>query len=90
LEEVEEEMATGWMLVAGLAAMFMAVSLAAVVLRVRGRTTTATDGWLGLGPALVALGIVFGDDRLVGYALMGAGVLLSVVLAIQRRSTARG
>jgi hypothetical protein len=32
-----------------------------------------------LGMKLVVLGIIFGDDRLVGYSFIGAGVLLSVI-----------
>ncbi len=28
---------------------------------------------------LVVLGIVFGEDRLVGYSFMGAGVILAIV-----------
>lgn len=29
--------------------------------------------------SLVVLGIVFGDDRLIGYGFIGAGVLLSTI-----------
>lgn len=32
-----------------------------------------------LGLTLVILGIIFGDDRLIGYSFIGAGVLLSVI-----------
>ncbi|MDH5770209.1 MAG: hypothetical protein OEZ25_02830 [Candidatus Bathyarchaeota archaeon] len=32
-----------------------------------------------LGMSLVVLGIIFGDDRLIGYSFIGAGVLLSVI-----------
>jgi hypothetical protein len=32
-----------------------------------------------LGMLLVVIGIVFGDDRLIGYGLIGAGVLLAVI-----------
>ncbi len=32
---------------------------------------------------LVALGIVFSSDRLVGYSFIGTGVLLSIISAIK-------
>jgi hypothetical protein len=38
-----------------------------------------------LGMSLVVLGIIFGDDRLIGYSLIGVGVLLSVIDAIRNR-----
>jgi hypothetical protein len=38
-----------------------------------------------LGMCLVVLGIIFGDSRVVGYSLIGVGVLLSVVEAIRNR-----
>ncbi len=39
-----------------------------------------------LGSTLVVLGIVFGNgDRLIGYSLIGAGVLLSIVSALKLR-----
>lgn len=38
-----------------------------------------------LGSTLVILGIVFGEDLLVGYSFIGAGVLLSIVSIIRSR-----
>jgi hypothetical protein len=38
-----------------------------------------------LGMSLVVLGIIFGDDRIVGYSFIGVGVLLSVIDAIRNR-----
>jgi len=38
-----------------------------------------------LGSTLVILGIVFGEDPLIGYSFIGAGVLLSIVSAIKSR-----
>ena len=43
---------------------------------------------LTLGITLVALGIVFATDRLIGYPLIGVGVLLSVVSLYRRRRKA--
>jgi hypothetical protein len=38
-----------------------------------------------LGMTCVVLGIIFGDERIVGYSFMGVGVLLSVIDAIRNR-----
>jgi asparagine N-glycosylation enzyme membrane subunit Stt3 len=38
-----------------------------------------------LGMSCVVLGIIFGDDRLIGYSFIGVGVLLSVIDAIRNR-----
>jgi hypothetical protein len=38
-----------------------------------------------LGMSLVVLGIIFGDERLIGYSFMGVGILLSVVDALRNR-----
>ena len=38
-----------------------------------------------LGGTLVVLGIVFGEDRLIGYSFIGVGALLSVISVIKSR-----
>ena len=38
-----------------------------------------------LGMSFVVLGIIFGDDRVIGYSFIGVGVLLSVIDAIRNR-----
>ncbi len=38
-----------------------------------------------LGSTLVVLGIVFGQDRLIGYSFIGAGVLLSIISYFKSR-----
>ena len=38
---------------------------------------------------LVILGIVFADDWLIGYSLIGAGVLLSIISTIKSRRKLR-
>jgi len=38
-----------------------------------------------LGSTLVVLGIIFGEDRLIGYSFIGAGVLLSVISVIKTK-----
>jgi hypothetical protein len=42
-----------------------------------------------LGSALVVLGIIFGEDRLIGYSFIGAGVLLSIISLIKSRNRVR-
>ena len=40
---------------------------------------------LVLGMSFVVLGIIFGDERVLGYSFIGIGVLLSVMDAIRNR-----
>ena len=81
--------ASGWTLAAGLVGVVVVVSSIALVWRARvaarrGDGASARAGLLALGATLVALGIVFGEDRLVGYSLIGAGVIIAVLAAIFR------
>ena len=39
-----------------------------------------------LGGTLVVLGIIFGEDRLIGYAFIGVGILLSVISVFKSRT----
>lgn len=39
----------------------------------------------GLAFGFVLAGIIFGDNRLVGYSLMGIGVILAIIDAIRKR-----
>lgn len=41
---------------------------------------------LTLGGTLVVLGIVFGEDPLIGYSFFGVGILLSVISVIKSRT----
>jgi hypothetical protein len=38
-----------------------------------------------LGMSIVVIGIVFGTERIIGYPLMGAGVLLSIISWIKSK-----
>ena len=81
--------ASGWTLVAGLVGIVVVVCSVAFVWRARaaarrGDGGSGLAGVLALGPTLVALGIVFGEDRLVGYSFIGAGVVVAVLAAIFR------
>jgi hypothetical protein len=45
------------------------------------------ESLISIGGTLVVLGIVFGTDRLIGYSLIGAGVIISILhLILQRNS----
>ena len=42
---------------------------------------------VSIGGTLVTLGIIFSTDRLIGYSLIGAGVIVSILhLILQRNS----
>ena len=72
-------------------AMWIAISIIALVVIVvllliaRGRQYRKPSNLAILGVSLVVLGIIFGDDRLIGYSFIGVGVLLSVIDAIRNR-----
>ena len=74
-------------------AMWIAISIIALVVivvllliaRRKGKQLLKPSNLLILGMSLVVLGIIFGDDRLIGYSFIGVGVLLSVIDAIRNR-----
>ena len=82
-------MAEGWVLIVGLTALFLAIAMAALVLRARGGAPLAADALVALGPTIVALGIIFGEDPLIGYGLILAGVVCSVIVTVGRRGAAK-
>jgi hypothetical protein len=71
--------------------VWIAISISALVVIVvllligRGRQYHKPSNLAILGMSLVVLGIIFGDDRLIGYSFIGVGVLLSVIDAIKNR-----
>jgi hypothetical protein len=71
--------------------VWIAISIIALVVIVvlllvaRGRQYQQPSNLAILGMSLVVLGIIFGDDRLIGYSFIGVGVLLSVIDAIRNR-----
>ena len=83
-------MASEWMLVACLAALgivaLLSVRLAQAARGRESRRVSTDDGFLTFGLLLVALGIVFGDDRLIGYLLIGAGLVFSLAMVRFRRT----
>ncbi len=68
-----------------LASILVLALVAVVVFFVsKGRRQNRLTPLAGLAVACVVAGIVFGDDRLVGYSLFGLGVVLAVVDAFNR------
>jgi hypothetical protein len=67
------------------------VVLAAIAVLVflvgRGRRETRLTPLASLAFGFVLAGIIFGDDRLIGYSLLGIGVILAVVDIIRRSRT---
>jgi hypothetical protein len=61
------------------------VVIAVLLLTGRGKQHKKPSNLAVLGMSLVVLGIIFGDDRIVGYSFIGVGVLLSVIDAIRNR-----
>ena len=45
----------------------------------RGKRENRLTPLASLAFSFVVAGIIFGDDRLIGYSLMGAGVVLAIV-----------
>lgn len=61
------------------------VVIVALLLIARGRQYQQPSNLAIVGISLVVLGIIFGDTRVLGYSLIGVGVLLSVMEAIRNR-----
>jgi hypothetical protein len=71
--------------------VWIAIAIVALVVIVvllligRGRQYHKPSNLAILGMSLVVLGIIFGDDRIIGYSFIGVGVLLSIIDAIRNR-----
>jgi hypothetical protein len=73
--------------------VWIAISIAALIVimmlllisRRRGNQLLNPSNLLILGMSCVVLGIIFGDERVLGYSFIGVGVLLSVIDAIRNR-----
>ncbi len=76
--------------------MWIAISISAMIVIVllmlvaRGKQYSKPSNLAILGMALVVLGIIFGDNRVVGYSFMGVGVFLSIVDAFRHRKKQTG
>jgi asparagine N-glycosylation enzyme membrane subunit Stt3 len=73
--------------------LWIAISISALVVimvlllisRRKGKQLLNPSNLLVLGMSFVVLGIIFGDERVIGYSFIGVGVLLSVIDAIRNR-----
>ncbi len=73
--------------------LWIAISIIALVVivvlllisRRKGKQLLNPSNLLILGMSFVVLGIIFGDERVIGYSFIGIGVLLSVIDAIRNR-----
>ncbi len=69
-------------LITTIAVGIIAIAIAIGFLTRRKKQTIQDNVLLTLGVTLVALSIIFGDDRLLGYSFIGIGVLLSIISAV--------
>ena len=72
-----------WIAISIIALVVIVVLL--LISRRKGKQLLNPSNLLILGMSFVVLGIIFGDDRLIGYSFIGVGVLLSVIDAIRNR-----
>jgi len=72
-----------WIAISIIALVVIVVLL--LISRLKEKQLLNPSNLLILGMSCVVLGIIFGDDRLIGYSFIGVGVLLSVIDAIRNR-----
>jgi hypothetical protein len=72
-----------WIAISIIALVVIVVLL--LISRRKGKQLINPSNLLILGMSFVVLGIIFGDDRVIGYSFIGVGVLLSVIDAIRNR-----
>jgi hypothetical protein len=72
-----------WIAISIIALVVIVVFL--LISRRKGKQLLNPSNLLILGMSLVVLGIIFGDERVIGYSFIGVGVLLSVIDAIRNR-----
>jgi hypothetical protein len=74
--------------------VYIAISIIALIIivglllfvRERGRKYSKPSNLAILGMALVVLGIIFSDERWLGYSFIGVGVVLSLIDAVRSRN----
>lgn len=59
----------------------ISIAIAIAFLARKKKQAIQEDALLTLGISLVVLGIVFGEECLVGYSFIGVGVLLAIISA---------
>jgi hydrogenase maturation factor len=70
-----------WMIIA----IGVGITTAAGFLMRRRKLASQGNVLLTLASTLVVLGIIFGDDRVVGYSFIGVGVSLSIISAVRAK-----
>ena len=70
-----------WLAVSAGVAFFAVVTVALLLARSEGQAVQNVP-ILTLAGTFVALGIIFGDDRLIGYSFLSIGLMLSVLYAV--------
>jgi hypothetical protein len=75
-------METLWLIIA-IAVGIILIAVAIAFPTRKKKLTVQDNALLPLGITFVVLGIIFGDDRLVGYSFIGVGVLLSIISAVR-------
>ena len=70
-----------WIAISIIALVVIVVLL--LISRRKGNQLLNPSNLLILGMSFVVLGIIFGDERVIGYSFIGVGVLLSVIDAIR-------
>lgn len=65
--------------------VLMMIALLVFVAR-RNRKETRLTPLASLAFGFILAGILFGDDRLIGYSLMGVGVLLAILDILRKRN----
>jgi hypothetical protein len=71
-----------WLIIA-IAAGVISIAIVIAFVTSKKKQAIQDNALLPLEIAFVVLGIVFGDDRLVGYSFIGVGVLLSIIGAVR-------
>jgi hypothetical protein len=71
-----------WLIIV-IAVGIISIATAIAFLTRKKKQAIQDNALLPLGITFVVLGIVFGDDRLVGYSFIGVGVLLSIISAVR-------
>jgi EamA domain-containing membrane protein RarD len=72
-----------WITISIIALVVIMVLL--LISRRKGKQLINPSNLLVLGMSLVILGIIFGDERIIGYSFIGIGIALSVIDAIRNR-----
>jgi len=70
-----------WLIFAVAVGLLVVISVA--LLTRKKKQTFRDNAVLTLAGTLLVLGIIFGDDRLVGYSFIGSSVVLSIIAAVK-------